>query len=188
MLVVCTVKISKHSFAKATLANHLVNKLEIISNQDIFHIINSGYFVEKYKIPLRTKFLIASFLLDNLLWATRQPLMNILPSFIFSFLSFPPTDLFSSLFVSLWAVSYHHCVNLSVWASLFFLLAHVSSILQRSCSETVLSHAISCLGSLRGYLLPYQLQFFTCTFQVLHNLTHLLSNSRMYLYGHPLRQ
>ena len=63
----CTLKISKHSFVKATLANHLVNKLEIISNQDIFRIINSDYFEEKYKIPLRTKFLIASFLLDNLL-------------------------------------------------------------------------------------------------------------------------
>lgn len=180
MLMACTLKISKHSFAKATLANHLVNKLEIISNQDIFHIINSDYFVEKYKIPLRTKFLIVSFLLDNLLWAAGQPLMNTLPLFIFSFLSFPPTDLFSILFVSLWAVSHHHCANLSVWASLFFLLGHVSSILQRSCSETVLSHAFSCLGSLGGYLLPYQLHFFTCTFQVLHNLTHLLSNSRMY--------
>ena len=48
MLVVCILKISKYSFAKATLTNHLVNKLEIIYNQDIFHIINSGYFVEKY--------------------------------------------------------------------------------------------------------------------------------------------
>ena len=45
----CTLKISKHSFVKATLANHLVNKLEIISNQDIFRIINSDYFEEKYK-------------------------------------------------------------------------------------------------------------------------------------------
>lgn len=176
----CTLKISKHSFAKATLANHLVNKLEIISNQDIFHIINSDYFVEKYKIPLRTKFLIVSFLLENLLWATGNHWWIHCPCLFFLFFHFHQLIWFSILFVSLWAVSHHHCVNLSVWASLFFLPAHVSSILQRSCSETVLSHAFSCLGSLGGYLLPYQLHFFTCTFQVLHNLTHLLSNSRMY--------
>ena len=88
MLMACTLKISKHSFAKTTLANHLVNKLEIISNQDIFHIINSDYFVEKYKIPLRTKFLIVSFLLDNLLWAAGNHWWIHCPCLFFLFFHF----------------------------------------------------------------------------------------------------